>query len=37
VRGAPAGSILGDAMINTLSPSSTGTQVVVSVSLRHAF
>jgi predicted porin len=37
VHGAPAGSVLGDAMINTLSPSSTGTQVAVSVGLRHAF
>lgn len=37
VHGAPAGSALGDAMINTLSPSSTGTQVAVTVGLRHAF
>jgi GBP family porin len=37
VHGAPSGSILGEAMINTLSPSSTGTQVAVSVGLRHAF
>jgi GBP family porin len=37
VHGAPAGTVLGDAMINTLSPSSTGTQVAVTVGLRHAF
>jgi general bacterial porin, GBP family len=37
VHGAPAGSVLGDAMINTLSPSSTGTQVAVTVGLRHLF
>jgi len=37
VHGAPSGSILGDAMINTLSPSSTNSQVAVSVGLRHAF
>jgi predicted porin len=37
VHGAPAGSVLGEAMINTLSPSSTGTQVAVTVGLRHAF
>ncbi|MFM0395045.1 porin [Paraburkholderia phytofirmans] len=36
-HGAPAGSVLGDAMINTLSPSSTGSQVAVTVGLRHAF
>lgn len=37
VHGAPAGSILGDAMINTLSPSSTDSQLAVTVGLRHAF
>jgi general bacterial porin, GBP family len=37
VRGAGAGSVLGDATINTLSPSSTGTQVAVTVGLRHQF
>jgi GBP family porin len=37
VHGAGAGSILGDATINTLSPSSTGTQVAVTVGLRHQF
>ncbi|SIO72486.1 Outer membrane protein (porin) [Burkholderia sp. GAS332] len=37
VHGAPGGSVLGDAMINTLSPSSTGKQVAVMVGLRHAF
>lgn len=36
-HGAPAGSVLGDAMINTLAPSSTGSQVAVTVGLRHAF
>jgi general bacterial porin, GBP family len=37
VHGGPAGSILGDAMINTLSPSSTDSQLAVTVGLRHAF
>jgi predicted porin len=37
VHGAPAGSVLSDAMINTLSPSSSGTQVAVTVGLRHTF
>jgi GBP family porin len=37
VHGAPAGSILGDAMINTLSPSSSDSQLAVTVGLRHAF
>jgi general bacterial porin, GBP family len=37
VHGAPADSVLADAMINTLSPSSTGTQVAVTVGLRHQF
>jgi predicted porin len=37
VHGAPAGSILGDAMINTLSPSSSDSQLAVMVGLRHAF
>lgn len=37
VHGAPAGSVLGEAMINTLSPSSTDSQVAVTVGLRHAF
>ncbi|HEY1998371.1 porin [Paraburkholderia sp.] len=36
-HGAPAGSLLGDAMLNTQAPSSTGTQVAVAVGLRHAF
>jgi general bacterial porin, GBP family len=36
-RGAPAGSPLGQAQINTLSPSSNGSQTAVSVGLRHAF
>ena len=35
--GAPAGSALGDAMINTLSPSSTGSQLAVVAGLRHQF
>lgn len=35
--GAPAGSPLSDAMINTLSPSSTGSQVAVVAGLRHQF
>ncbi|WP_241021929.1 porin [Burkholderia sp. Ac-20353] len=37
VHGAPAGSAVGEAMINTLSPSSTGTQVAVTVGMRHQF
>jgi len=37
VHGAPAGSLLGEAMINTLSPSSTDSQLAVTVGLRHAF
>ncbi|MDR5733914.1 porin [Caballeronia sp. LZ025] len=37
VHGAPAGSALSNAMINTLSPSSTGTQLAVIAGLRHAF
>ncbi|MGU7773925.1 porin [Burkholderia sp. MR1-5-21] len=37
VHGAPAGSVLASAMINTLSPSSTGTQVAVTAGMRHAF
>jgi len=37
VHGAPAGTVLANAMINTLSPSSTSTQVAVTVGMRHAF
>jgi general bacterial porin, GBP family len=37
VHGAPDGSVLSHAMINTLSPSSTDTQVAVTVGMRHAF
>jgi predicted porin len=37
VHGAPADSVLSHAMINTLSPSSTNTQVAVTIGLRHAF
>lgn len=37
VHGAPADSVLSHAMINTLSPSSTNTQVAVTVGLRHTF
>lgn len=37
VHGAPADSVLSHAMLNTLSPSSTGTQVAVTVGMRHAF
>ncbi|USX11246.1 porin [Paraburkholderia fungorum] len=37
VHGAPADSVLSHAMINTLSPSSTGTQVAVTAGMRHAF
>ncbi len=37
VHGAPADSVLSHAMINTLSPSSTNSQVAVTVGLRHAF
>ena len=36
-HGAPADSVLSHAMINTLSPSSTSTQVAVTVGMRHAF
>ncbi|WP_414447324.1 porin [Burkholderia sp. 22PA0099] len=37
VHGAPAGSVLSHAMINTLSPSSTDKQVAVTAGLRHTF
>ncbi len=37
VHGAPANSVLSHAMINTLSPSSTNTQVAVTVGMRHQF
>ncbi|QGZ66531.1 porin [Paraburkholderia acidisoli] len=37
VHGAPSNSVLSHAMINTLSPSSTDTQVAVTVGMRHAF
>jgi general bacterial porin, GBP family len=37
VHGAPADSVLSHAMINTLSPSATDTQVAVTVGMRHAF
>jgi len=37
VHGAPADSVLSHAMINTLSPSSTNTQVAVTVGMRHQF
>jgi predicted porin len=37
VHGAPAGSVLSHAMINTLSPSSTDSQLAVTVGMRHAF
>ncbi|PLZ02581.1 porin [Burkholderia sp. WAC0059] len=37
VHGGPADSVLDDAMINTLSPSSTQTQVAVEIGLRHQF
>ncbi len=37
VHGAPADSVLSHAMINTLSPSSSNTQVAVTVGMRHAF
>ncbi|WP_429301094.1 porin [Paraburkholderia sp. GAS199] len=37
VHGAPADSVLSHAMINTLSPSATNTQVAVTVGMRHAF
>ncbi|MBP0590816.1 porin [Paraburkholderia sp. LEh10] len=37
VHGAPADSVLSHAMINTLSPSSTDTQVAVTIGMRHAF
>lgn len=35
--GAPSDSILAHAMINTLSPSSTGTQVTALAGIRHSF
>jgi general bacterial porin, GBP family len=37
VHGAPPESVLSHAMINTLSPSSTNTQVAVTVGMRHTF
>jgi general bacterial porin, GBP family len=37
VNGGPAGSVLSTAMINTLSPSSNGTQIAATVGLRHQF
>ncbi len=37
VHGAPADSVLGDATINTMSPSSTGSQVAAGIGLRHQF
>ncbi len=37
VRGAPPGSAFGQAMINTLSPSSNGSQTAVTVGVRHTF
>jgi len=37
VHGAPAGSVLSHAMINTLSPSSSNSQLAVTVGLRHSF
>ncbi|WP_144107902.1 porin [Paraburkholderia sp. BCC1886] len=37
VHGAPADSVLSHAMINTLSPSATDSQVAVTVGMRHAF
>ncbi|HEY1997863.1 porin [Paraburkholderia sp.] len=37
VRGAGTNPVLGDAFINTLSPSATGTQVAVTVGMRHQF
>jgi predicted porin len=37
VHGAPADSVLSHAMINTLSPSSSNSQVAVTVGMRHTF
>ncbi|WP_322015217.1 porin [Paraburkholderia sp. J12] len=37
VHGAPADSVLSHAMINTLAPSATNTQVAVTVGMRHSF
>jgi general bacterial porin, GBP family len=37
VHGAPADSVLSHAMLNTLSPSATNTQVAVTVGMRHTF
>lgn len=37
VHGAPANSVLSHAMLNTLSPSSTSTQVAVTAGMRHTF
>jgi predicted porin len=37
VSGAQAGTVLSEATINTLSPSSTGSQLAVTVGIRHQF
>jgi GBP family porin len=37
VNGGPGGSILDDATINTLSPSSTNSQVAVTLGMKHTF
>ncbi|MEA3104311.1 MAG: ral bacterial porin, family, partial [Caballeronia mineralivorans] len=37
VAGAQAGTVLSEATINTLSPSSTGSQLAVTVGIRHQF
>lgn len=37
VHGAPDGSVLSHAMINTLAPSSSNSQLAVTVGLRHSF
>jgi predicted porin len=37
VSGGPQGSILSSASINTLSPSSTNSQVAVTLGMKHTF
>jgi GBP family porin len=37
VHGAPADSVLSHAMLNTLSPSSSNTQVAITAGMRHTF
>jgi general bacterial porin, GBP family len=37
VAGGPGGSVLSDATINTLSPSSSNSQVAITIGVKHAF